>query len=363
MTIPALLRQLGVTKQLVNTKKINENTADLTYEIYARNLGNVALNNINVTDDLASVFGAGNVSNISVAFVAGGNGANLTLNPSYNGNTDINLLNANQNLVNQTSINTDYFLKLRLSFRVTNLNSSTIYMNSAVGSATIGGLGTSGFINVADSSNNGPQEAVDPNNNGNAGEPGENNPTPFNFGTLPVKFIGITASLDGKTSAAVKWTVATPTVNSDKFEIEYSTDGRNWKTAGTIKIINTNQGNYNFLHTNIPGGNIYYRIKETDIDGAYIYSNIVLLVNKNKSASPAIFPNPANNQLTVTVPANGSGKTQLILYDAVGRRLSSSLITGTTHNINTTTLPNGSYLLKIINNGMAATQKVLIMHR
>ena len=43
---------LGVTKQLVNTIKVNENTADLTYEIYARNLGNVALNNINVSDNL-----------------------------------------------------------------------------------------------------------------------------------------------------------------------------------------------------------------------------------------------------------------------------------------------------------------------
>ena len=40
---------LGVTKQLLNAVKINDNTADLTYEIYVKNLGNVALNNINVS--------------------------------------------------------------------------------------------------------------------------------------------------------------------------------------------------------------------------------------------------------------------------------------------------------------------------
>ena len=113
---------VGVTKQLVNMVKVNNNTADLTYEIYARNLGNVALNNINVSDNLAAVYGAGNVSNINVSFVPGENAANLILNPSYNGNNDSDLLIAGQNLNNQTSVNTDYFLKLRLSFRVTNLN-------------------------------------------------------------------------------------------------------------------------------------------------------------------------------------------------------------------------------------------------
>ncbi len=246
---------VGVTKQLVNSVKIDNNTADLTYEIYARNLGNVALNNINISDNLTGVYGAGNVSNISVSFVPGENAANLLLNPSYDGNNDINLLMAGQNLNNQTSINTDYFLKLRLAFRVTNLNPANIYENSAIGTATIGSVGTLSFSNVADSSNNGPESAVDPNNDGNATEPGENNPTPFNFGTLPVKFISINASLIDKTSAIVRWAVATPTINSDKFNIEFSTDGKNFKAIGHLKIDNTNQSNYQFLHSSIPRGN------------------------------------------------------------------------------------------------------------
>jgi hypothetical protein len=353
---------LGVTKQLVSRIKINENTADLTYEIYVRNLGNVALNNINVTDDLASVYGSGNISNISVAFAQGGNAANLVLNTSYNGNTDNNLLIANQNLVNQTSINEDYFLKLRLSFRVTNLNSANIYLNSAVGSATIGSVGTLSFINVSDSSNDGPQQAVDPNNNGNATEQGENNPTPFNLSSLPVKFISITASLADKTSAIVKWVVATPTVNSNKFEVEFSSDGKNWTKIGEIKISNTNQGNYSFLHTNIQAGNIYYRIKETDIDGAWVYSNIVLLHNKNTSANFVVFPNPASDFIIITAPANGTGKTQIILYDAAGKKLYISMMTAASKEINTGSLPDGIYVLKIVSEEMSTTQKIMIMH-
>ncbi|MGH2566651.1 MAG: hypothetical protein ACRDE5_19175, partial [Ginsengibacter sp.] len=295
---------LGVTKQLLNTIKVNDNTGDLTYEIYVRNLGNVALNNINVSDNLAAVYGAENISNINVSFVPGSNDAGLVLNPSYNGGLDSNLLIAGQNLANQTSVNTDYFFKLRLSFRVTNLNNSTVYLNSAIGNATIGGMGTTSFINVSDSSNNGPQTAVDPNNNGNAGEPGENVPTPFNLSTLPVRFISINASVLNKTFVLVKWTVATPTIKSDKFEIEYSTDGRRWNGIGVLNIENTNQNSYQFLQSNIPTGNLYYRIKEIDADGAYTYSNIVLLHNKNTTGSFIIFPNPANNYISISAPYN-----------------------------------------------------------
>ena len=354
---------LGVTKRLLNAIKINEHTADLTYEIYVKNLGNVALNNINVTDSLAAVFGEGNVSNITVAFVAGENAAGLAPDPSYNGSTHNDLLLPGQNLTNQIANNKDYFFKVRLGFRVTNLNTTGIYMNSSVGSATIGSAGALSFINVSDSSNNGTQNVVDPNNNGNAGEPGENIPTPFNFGTLPVRFISIKASIVDKSSSLVQWVVATPTDNVDRFEVEYSADGIRWNSISIIKISNANQGDYQYVHTKVTGGNQYYRIREIDIDGAYVYSNVVLLHRKNTSGSFIIFPNPANNYISISAPTNGAGNTQLILYDAAGRQLSARTMTGGTEEINTTHLPDGAYLLKIINEGNAIIQKLMILHR
>lgn len=355
---------LGVTKQLLNAVKINNNTADITYEIYLKNLGNVALNNINITDNLANVFGAGNISNVSLAFAPGGNASGIVLNPSYDGSPNAELLVPGQNLANQIAANTDYFLKLGLSLRVTNLDAATNYLSSAIGTANIGSMGTISLINVSDSSNNGPESVVDPNNNGNAGEPGENVPTPFNFVTLPVKFISINASLVDKTSAMVKWVVATPTINSDKFEIEYSADGKNWNSIGTISIGNTNKGTYQFLHTSIPAGNLYYRIKEIDIDGVVVYSNIVVVHNKNMPGNFFIFPNPANNYIKIQSPGNITSKTKAILYDAAGKQLSSSIMAGgVTEQINTTGFPNGVYILKLGNGGIITVQKVLIMHR
>lgn len=354
---------LGVTNQLLNAIKINNNIADLTYEIYVKNIGNVSLNNINITDNLAGVFGLGNISNVSLAFVPGGNNAGLVLNSSYNGSTNNELLATAQNLSNQVAASTDYFAKIRLGLRVTNVDIAGTYLSSAIGNANIGSIGTSGFINVADSSNNGPESVVDPNNNGNAGEPGENIPTPFNFATLPVKFISINASIIDKTSALVKWSVATPTVNSDKFEIEFSEDGKNWHDIGELAIVNTNKGNYEFLHANIPFGNLYYRIKEVDIDGEYVYSNIVVLHNKNNSGNFLVFPNPANNYLIINSPGNLTGETTIWVYDAIGKQLSSLIMTGATKQMSTVGFPDGTYVLKIENDGMVTTQKVLIVHK
>jgi hypothetical protein len=354
---------LGVTKQLINTIKINDNTADLTYEIYVRNLGNVILNNINVTDNLASVFGEQNISNVTAAFVPGSNAATLALNPSYNASTINQLLLSGQNLTNQTSDNTDYFFKIHLGFRVTNLSASSIYNNSAIGEATIGNALNSSLINVSDSSNNGNENVVDPNNNGNAGETGENVPTPFYSIILPVRFVSITAAAISDTSCKIKWTVATPTINAEKFEVEYSADGRNWNKIGLVNISNTNQGDYEFLHTGLPSNNLYYRIKEIDIDGSYIYSNVALVRNKNSPVSFVIFPNPANNYIAISTSFYVAAKTQITLYDAVGKRLLSKIMNGATEQINTSDLLDGTYVLKISNHGITTTQKILIMRK
>ena len=95
----------------------------------------------------------------------------------------------------------------------------------------------------------------------------------------------------------------------------------------------------------------------------YVYSDIVVLHNKNISGSFIIFPNPANNYITITAPTNGAGKTQIILYDAVGRQLNIKIMSSAIEDINTTSLPDGTYVLKISNNGSVTTQKILIIHR
>ena len=198
------------------------------------------------------------------SFVTGSNAANLVLNPAYNGTNVTSLLNTGQNLPNKVLANRDYFFKLQVSCRVTNLNNTTTYLNSAIAKADIGSSNVLSTVAVSDSSNNGDTTVVDPNKNGNAADAGENVPTPFNFSVLPVKFINASATLLNQHTALIKWQVATPMVNAATFEIEFSTNGRNWNKAGELNIDNAIKANWQFTHTNIPTGNLYYRIRRSE---------------------------------------------------------------------------------------------------
>jgi hypothetical protein len=356
----SLTATVGVTKQLATATKVNSNTADLTYYVYVRNMGNVLLNNINVSDDLATAFGAANISNVSTSFIAGANNAGLTLNSSYNGITDTFLLNQGQNLPNLISNDSNYFFKLQINCRVTNLNTTTTYLNSAIGNASIGN-GAS-LISLSDSSNNGSPDVVDPNNNDNPSDPGENVPTPFSFANIvPVHFVNVTATLANSNTSLIKWTVATPTINATKFEVEYSKDGISWAMLTQVNVSNINQSSYQYQQQNIPSGNIYYRIKEIDDNGYATYSRIVSLNNNNENAY-VIFPNPANSYIEVSAPYGINGNSEIELFDAIGRKLIDNTITTSTAELNTTNLPTGTYLLRIKNSENITTQKVLIAH-
>lgn len=351
---------LGTTKQLLNATPVNATTADLTYEIYVQNMGNVILDNIDVSDDLGIVFGPANVSNVSTSFVPGANVAGLTLNPLFNGTTITSLLNANQKLPNQTFANTDHFFKIQVKCRVSNLKANVTYLNSAIGKATINNAVDR--INIADSSNNGTSAVVDPNNDGNASGLGENVPTPFNITMLPVHFLSMDAALKNKNAALVNWAVATPTYNAARFEVEFSANGTTWSTLGVVHITDTRQGKFQYTHEGILPGNLFYRIKQIDVDGAYVYSKIALLNNNAGDKNYTVFPNPANSYLQISAPYNTTGKTVIELYDAVGRKLVSKTITTNSAEINTSALPYGSYLLKLIHNDEIQTKKILITH-
>jgi hypothetical protein len=358
----SLTPAVGCTKRLLGSTKINDNTADLVYEVYVENLGNTILNNINVTDDLNATFGAGNVSNVTAAFVPGSNAGHLLLNPFFDGTTNTSVLSPGQNLKNKVLNNSDYFFKMQISCRATNLISNTTYLNSAIANADIGSSSALSTVAVADSSNNGDSTLVDPNKNGNAGDAVENIPTPFSCSVLPVKFINASATLLNQHEALVKWQVATPMENAASFEIEFSVDGRSWSKAGTLTIDNFSKGNWQFTHTNIPTGNLYYRIKQIDKDGSFTYSRIVLLKNNIKGGGYVIYPNPANNYIAISTGYDAVNKAAVQLFDATGRLLLIKTITSSNEEINTTTYPRGTYMLRIVNEEEVVTYKVVVQH-
>lgn len=222
----------GLSQRLMGSTNVDSITEDIVYEIYAKNSGNVQLDNFNIIEDLGAKFGAANVSYVSAAFAPGSNPCNMVLNPSFDAVTDTRIFNANQVMSNLQN----GYVAVTVSFRATNLISNSVYYATAKSTGEIGNPGNK--IIVVDSSNNGTSTAIDPNADGDPGDVSENIPTPFYFGTiLPVKFINVNAFKTGNNLHPINWTIAAPTSPVTKFDIEYSEDKRNWMVAGSVAAV------------------------------------------------------------------------------------------------------------------------------
>lgn len=353
---------IGCTKRLAGATRVNNNTFDLTYEIYAENMGNVILNNMSLTDDLGAVFGPGNVSNVSIAFVAGSNSAGLNLNPAYNGTTDINLLLPGQTLANRIQNNRNHYVKVRINCRVSGLNPTTTYNNNAVCSGNIGNAANNSLAGVTDISNNGDSTQVDPNKNGVANETGENNPTPFSFSLVPVKFLGLSARMVNARDAEVRWEVATPMENAASFTIEHSADALRWNVLGTQAITDRYRSNHRYVHNGVAYPKGFYRIRQTDYDGAFIYSNTVMLRRQGAGNSLTLSPNPADGFIQVYGFPEENRPGSLQLMDMGGRTLFATKFSGGSIRIPVDRFPEGCYALIYLQEGERSVQKVIIRH-
>jgi hypothetical protein len=150
------------------------------------------------------------------------------------------------------------------------------------------------------------------------------------------------------------WQYYTPTVAY--FEVEKRGVGGAWKTihkvnAHTVEGASTE---YGYLDADVAPSINLYRLKVTNKDGSYSYSNVAQVVNQ-LSASEVfrIYPNPivAKSVLTIDLGRafNGYNNTYQIT-DLGGKRLRSGRLTQAISAISTEGLPAGSYTVTIDNN-------------
>ncbi|MFI5222541.1 MAG: T9SS type A sorting domain-containing protein [Bacteroidia bacterium] len=174
---------------------------------------------------------------------------------------------------------------------------------------------------------------------------------------LPVKWLDISARLENKNAVSLNWSTASE-INNDRFEIEKSIDHSSWIMAGTVK----GNGNSNSVHsyqftdvfplkagldmtnlsTNQPV-NLFYRLKQVDLDGNFQYSEVVSVdLERLMNNDAAIFPNPFTNSLTV----NSSTPVTVSIYNMEGRLVLQKEISGN-ENINTENFVKEIYFVEL----------------
>lgn len=134
---------------------------------------------------------------------------------------------------------------------------------------------------------------------------------------LPVQWGDFTAKQKEQT-VLLEWRTVQEQ-NADQFIIERSYTNATFQPIGTVTATgNTTTGTrYSFTDTDPFNGDNYYRLKQTDRDGNFTYSKTVRISFEGR-VDITLSPNPAQDNLTIKLPANQTAKN-ISVTDASGR--------------------------------------------
>jgi alpha-tubulin suppressor-like RCC1 family protein len=147
---------------------------------------------------------------------------------------------------------------------------------------------------------------------------------------LPIQLLNFSAQMLNK-SISLKWSTATET-NNDYFTIERSRDGTNFEEIKKAKGSGNSTWVINYQTTDQEPytGLSYYRLKQTDFDGKFTYSNLAPVDFDAMSSdnSLSIYPNPSSSgqqmRLSLTAPENE--EILVVVYDIMGKEYFSKII-------------------------------------
>lgn len=122
---------------------------------------------------------------------------------------------------------------------------------------------------------------------------------------LPVTLISFSLTAEER-NVRLNWKTSSET-NSDRFEIQHSTDGKKWGALASVKARGESTVNqdYTYLDPQIRFGNNFYRLKMIDRaagrdDGAFAYSSIKSIRIDGKDMV-VVYPNPSEGQVQLTI--------------------------------------------------------------
>ena len=178
---------------------------------------------------------------------------------------------------------------------------------------------------------------------------------------LPVKLANFSARKVSETSV-LNWQT-TAEQNNIGFDMERSQDGKHFTKIGFEATQATNGNSttvidYKFVDEKPMTGINYYRLKQMDIDGKFVYSDVasVSFGNSTKQAI-TVYPNPAVN--SVTVMAQEVSKIEV--YNVIGQLVKVPVTyDANSSSINTAGLANGNYTLRVVSGTDVSNHKLVI---
>jgi fibronectin-binding autotransporter adhesin len=186
---------------------------------------------------------------------------------------------------------------------------------------------------------------------------------------LPIELLFFDAQLTSRKTVDLNWATASET-NNDYFTIEKSKDGISFEKTATISGAGTSRSKqqYHAIDKDPYQGYFYYRLKQTDFDGKFVYSKLVAIDNSNSEVTGfVVFPNPSSDGIIqVSIHGNTSAKAFITITDTYGRTVYSKTVdlSGNDNTVITLDQPDnltvGIYNVSLFMNEKWISQKMVI---
>lgn len=182
---------------------------------------------------------------------------------------------------------------------------------------------------------------------------------------LPIELTSFTARQQGDV-IKLQWTTESE-INNNYFTVEKSQDGIHFETLCAVKGNGNSSAPINYETEDVHpfNGLNYYRLKQTDFDSSYTYSNVVSCLSGGNGIKGVISvtPNPVQSFAAITLDLTDDQEVSVQLLDTRGQSVFDKIFfveKGIQHlDINLSGLKEGIYILRVYCEHGSFSQKLL----
>ena len=186
---------------------------------------------------------------------------------------------------------------------------------------------------------------------------------------LPITLIDFTAKAEGK-KVRLDWETGSEE-NNDFFTVERSLDGKKFEKVFTKKGAGNSKVNqfYFGYDANPYTGVSYYRLKQTDFDGKFAYSDIVSVKVAGEQVTSEIdvnvYPNPVTSQLIhVDLKAQNNATYTMRIINEIGQQIFTdtydAFVGNNSYEIHLPNAVTGLYIVEISNQNKLVVDRVKV---
>jgi hypothetical protein len=167
-----------------------------------------------------------------------------------------------------------------------------------------------------------------------------------------------------KSKVSISWST-TIEKNSSRFIVLKSLDGEHYTEAVAMTAAGNSDKVMKYTCADnvfATKGLVYYRLKMVDKDQEERYSSVIVVRSNDENTELALYPNPAVNELRVTVASTWQGKEVIFnIYNNYGLLVKNkrNAVASQTETMNVTDLPAGIYIVKVSSGGEGVTRQFI----